>query len=67
VGTLFANRAAGGFSADLLISSAVFRLFMGSQRREAAGPQPGFFIALNLLVGLSCALPAYQYARRRYQ
>ncbi len=61
VGGLFANGAAGGFSADLLISSLVFWLAMFQQRREGKGPRPGVFILLNLVIGLSCALPAYLY------
>ena len=57
---LFANGAAGGFSADLLISSFVFWLFMFNKQNE--GPKPWVFIALNLTIGLSCALPAYLWA-----
>ena len=57
---LFANGAAGGFTADLLISSFVFWLFMFSRRGE--GPKPWVFIFLNLTIGLSCALPAYFWA-----
>jgi hypothetical protein len=62
---LFANGLSGGLTADLLISSPVFWLFMGSQRREGAAPNPILFILINLLIGLSCALPAYLYARER--
>lgn len=58
---IFANGAATGFAADLFISSFVFWLFMFSQR-SAGGPGPWLFIALNLCIGLSCALPAYLYA-----
>ena len=61
--SLFANGAAGGFSADLFISSFVFWLFMFLERRDDRGPAPYLFIALNLTIGLSCALPAYLYAR----
>ncbi len=57
---LFANGAAGGFTADLLISSFVFWLYMFS--RSSQGPKPWLFVALNLTIGLSCALPAYLYA-----
>ena len=62
ISALFANGAAGGFSADLLISSFVFWLAMFYRRRKDGGPSPAIFIALNLLIGLSCALPAYLYA-----
>lgn len=62
VAALFANGAAGGFTADLLISSVVFWLYMFSRR---VGPSPWVFIVLNLTIGLSCALPAYLYAQAR--
>ena len=67
VALLFANGAAGGFTADLLISSAVFWLFMFAQRAKRPGeaPAPWLFILLNLTIGLSCALPAYLYAQAR--
>lgn len=60
---LFINGAAGGFTVDLLITSLVFWLWMFQQRRQANGPNPALFIVLNLLIGLSCALPAYLYTR----
>ena len=66
VSGLFANGAAGGFTADLLISSFVFWLLMFAEQRRGAGPSPYFFLALNLLIGLSCALPAYLYVRETY-
>ena len=58
---LFANGAAGGFSADLLISSVVFWLWMFSR----SGPAPWPFVLVNLSIGLSCALPAYLYFASR--
>lgn len=61
----FANGAAGGFTADLLLSSGVFWIFLFHQRRLRRSPPPWLFVALNLLVGLSCALPAYLFARER--
>ena len=61
---LFVNGAAGGFSADLLISSFVFWGFM-FQQQQKGGASPWIFIALNLLIGLSCALPAYLYVRAK--
>lgn len=59
---LFANGAAAGFATDLLITSAVFWVWMLSR---ADGPRPWPFILVNLLVGLSCAFPLYLYVRQR--
>ncbi|MFN3163684.1 MAG: DUF2834 domain-containing protein [Pseudohongiellaceae bacterium] len=63
LGSLFANGAVGGFTADLLISSLVFWIYMFNRRNQ--GPRPGWFILLNLTIGLSCALPAYLWAASR--
>lgn len=60
---VFANGAAGGFGADLLISSLVFWVAMFHAQRRYDGPAPLPYILLNLLIGLSCALPAWLYAR----
>jgi hypothetical protein len=57
----FANGAAGGFTADVLISSAVFWTFLASRRT----PQLWIYVALNLLIGLSCALPFYLYQQAK--
>jgi hypothetical protein len=62
VPALFANSAAAGFSADLLITSFVFWIFMFNAK---AGLKPWLYVILNLTIGLSCALPAYLYARER--
>ena len=62
---VFATPAASGFASDLLITSLVFWIYMFAT--SDVGPKPWLFIALNLLVGLSCALPAYLYARERAQ
>ncbi len=67
ISALFVNGAAGGFSADLLLTSFVFWLFMFQQVKESNGPKPYIFIVLNLAIGLSCALPAYLYAREKTQ
>ena len=61
---LFVNGAAGGFSADLFFSSFVFWFFMFTEIKKN-GPSPYLFIILNLTIGLSCALPAYLYAREK--
>ncbi len=58
-----ANNVVTGFTADLLISSLVFWIYMFSRR--PAGPAPWPFILINLLIGLSCALPAYLYIASR--
>jgi hypothetical protein len=63
VPALFVNGASSGFTADLLISSFVFWTYMFHQK--GSGPKPWLFIALNLCIGLSCALPAYLFARAR--
>ncbi len=65
ISALFVNGAAGGFSADLLLSSFIFWLFMFQQVKESNGPKPYLFIVLNLIIGLSCALPAYLFAREK--
>lgn len=62
-GAVFANGAASGFAADLLLSSLVFWLAMFGEKARSGGPGPAPFIVLNLLIGLSCALPAWLYAR----
>lgn len=59
---LFVNGAAGGFTADLLITSLVFWIFMFQRRGSFESPKPLWFIIINLTIGLSCALPAYLYA-----
>lgn len=58
----FGNLVAGGATSDLLISSAVFWVMMGA---DGEGRRAPWFIAANLLIGLSCALPAYLYMRER--
>ena len=62
VSALFVNGAAGGFTADVLISSLVFWIFMLTRHGGGKGPKPLWFIVINLTIGLSCALPAYLYA-----
>ena len=59
----FANPAASGVFSDLIISSVVFWIWMFTRGPDA--PKPWVFIALNLLIGLSCALPAYLWWRER--
>ncbi len=61
ISALFVNSAASGFTSDLVISSLVFWIAMYQRRSQGKGPNPAFFILLNLAIGLSCALPAYLY------
>jgi hypothetical protein len=61
VAALFANPAAAGFTTDLLITSGVFWVYMLQKKNHSRGPSPLPFIAINLAIGLSCALPAYLY------
>jgi len=63
LGALYANPAAGGFTSDLLLSSFVFWIAMFQQHKAEGAPKPAPYILLNLLIGLSCALPAYLYVR----
>ena len=51
----FANGVAGGFTCDVLISSVVFWVYLFSRK----APLIWMYISLNLLIGLSCALPLY--------
>jgi len=60
---VFTNPGAGAFTTDLLLSSGIFWIFMFLERSRKKGPHPLLFILLNCLIGLSCALPAYLYAR----
>ena len=57
---VFVNGWAAGFALDLFISSAVFWSYMFSAKQ---GPKPWLYIALNLMIGLSLALPLYLYRR----
>lgn len=59
----FATPAASGFAADLFIASFAFWAYAFSRRAD--GPNPWPFVAINLLIGLSCALPGYLYVRER--
>ena len=65
LGAVFANGAASGFAADLVVSSLVFWISMFALRRRADGPAPWGFMIVNLCIGLSAALPLYLYVRER--
>jgi len=62
VRAVFATAPASGFAADLFIASFVFWIAMFARCKKSNSPSPFLFIALNLTIGLSCALPAYLYS-----
>jgi hypothetical protein len=57
--TLFSNGLTGGFTADLAIASITFWIFVF----QSGVKRPWLYVLLNLAVGLSCALPAFLFAR----
>ena len=59
VPALFVNGAAGGFAADLLITSLVFWIWLISEK----APRTWLYVIVNLAIGLSCAVPLYLYHR----
>ncbi len=61
----FANDIAGAFSSDLLLSISIFCLFVFHQAKDSNNPKPLIFVTLALTLGLSCALPAYLYAKEK--
>ena len=64
---LFANPAASGFTSDLLFTSFVFWMGMFVERHKTnnTSPIPHRFFVVNLVIGLSCAVPAYLFAREK--
>ncbi len=65
VGALFVNGAAGGFATDLVISSTAFWAFLWNDAGRSNVAHPWIYVLVNLLIGLSCALPLYLYMRER--
>ena len=60
---LFVNGAAGGFSADVLISSFVLWFWSFGDARRLGVARWWIIPIVNLLIGLSAALPLYLYLR----
>ena len=60
---LFANGAAGGFSADILISIAVFWVWAMLDARRQNVNHYWVIYPAGCFVGLSLALPLYLYLR----
>ena len=65
ISALFANDAAAGFTADILIASVVFWIWAYGVAQARNIKNWWVVIILNLLVGLSCALPFFLYLRQR--
>lgn len=57
LGGVFANGAAGGFGADLLITSLVFWIYL----YEVGDNKLWMYVLINLTIGMSCAVPLYLY------
>ena len=60
---LFVNGPAAMFTTDLLISSLVFWLFLFYEGQRLGMKNRWVYVAANLLVGLSLALPLFLYFR----
>lgn len=63
LGALFVNGAAGGFSADTLISILVFWVWATRNARRHGVKYYWFIYPVGCFVGLSIALPLYLYLR----
>lgn len=61
--SLFANGAAGGFSADVLISIAVFWVWSYADARRHNITRWWWVLPSSFTVGLSLSLPLYLYLR----
>ena len=57
----FANGAAAGFAADVLLSSIVFCIHLDARKV----PHRWVYVLVAVTIGLSCALPLYLYVTAR--
>jgi hypothetical protein len=62
---LFSNRVSGFFGMDVIVSSVVLWLFVFSEGRRCGMPRLWVYIACNLAVGVSLALPLFLLFRER--
>ena len=65
LGALFVNGAAGGFAADVILSSLVFWVFLFREAHRTGVARPWLYVLINLTIGLSCALPLFLWERER--
>lgn len=63
--SLFVNGAAGGFSADVLISIVVFWIWSWRDAARHSVTRWWLILPASFFVGLSLALPLYFYLRER--
>lgn len=63
VGHAFANPVAAGFGWDVMVSSVAFWGFLFAEGRRLSMKHRWLYLACNLLVGLSLALPLFLQAR----
>ena len=62
---LFGELLAAAIATDVMIASLVFWVWMWPRARPEAQRSPWLFVAANMLVGLSFALPLFFYFRER--
>jgi hypothetical protein len=62
---LFATAPAGGFTADLVITSIVFWIWSFGEARRLSMRGWWIYPVVNLAVGLSCAFPLFLYLREK--
>ena len=62
---LFTNDISSGFAADVLVSSVVFWLFVLKEAARLEIKRPWLYVFLNLIAGLSFALPLFLMMRLR--
>jgi hypothetical protein len=60
---MFANRIAGFFSLDVIVSSLALWGFVYAEGRRLSMKRLWVYVLLNLLVGVSFALPVFLYVR----
>lgn len=63
ISSLFVNGAAGGFSADILISATVFWVWSYNDAQTNSIQRWWIVLPATMLVGLSLAFPLYLYMR----
>ncbi len=60
---LFANKVAGAFAVDIILTAAVVCVLILAEGRRLGIPHLWLPIALVFLVGVSCGLPLFLYWR----